>query len=84
MVASVKCLRWLSIRFEVSQPSAWDFRTTWGRLSGLSRDFIRSLPFLIVLRASGSIQLALTIAGGTGLVGITFRDITENSWPAHS
>ncbi len=36
----------------------------------------------IVLRASGLTQLALTVVGGTGLVGlavgIAFRDITEN------
>jgi len=121
-------------RIEVSQPSAWDFREARSGLSGLSRDFIRSLPFLvvalfilalsagagwltarkarkllagrvrakllrsvlagglgvivflagtyIVLRVSGLTQLALTIVGGTGLVGlavgIAFRDITEN------
>jgi len=121
-------------RIEVSQPSAWDFRGARSGLSGLSRDFIRSLPFLlvalfilalsagagwltarsarqflrgrvrakllrgvlagglgvivflagtyIVLRVSGLTQLALTIVGGTGLVGlavgIAFRDITEN------
>jgi len=121
-------------RIEISQPSAWDFQGAWGGLSGLSRDFIRSLPFVvvalfilalsagagwltarkaekflvgrvrakllrnvlaavlgvmlflagtyIVLRVSGLTQLALTIVGGTGLVGlavgIAFRDITEN------
>ena len=121
-------------RIEISQPSAWDFRGARGGLSGLSRDVIRSLPFLIValfilalsagagwviaisarkflrgrvrakllrgvlagalgvivflagtyivLRVSGLTQLALTIVGGTGLVGlavgIAFRDITEN------
>jgi len=121
-------------RIEVSQPSAWDFSGAWSGLSGLSRDFIRSLPFVvvallilalsvgagwltarnarkflggrvrakllrsvlagglgvivflagtyIVLRVSGLTQLALTIVGGTGLVGlavgIAFRDITEN------
>ena len=121
-------------RIEVTQPSAWDFRGAWSGLAGLSRDFIRSLPFLvlalfilalsagagwftarqartllagrvrakllrgvlagglgvivflagtyIVLRVSGLTQLALTIVGGTGLVGlavgIAFRDITEN------
>jgi len=121
-------------RIEVSRPSAWDFSGAWGGLSGLSRDFTRSLPFLvvallilalsaaagwltarsvrqfldprirakllrsalaqslgvivflagtyIVLRVSGLTQLALTIVGGTGLVGlavgIAFRDITEN------
>ena len=121
-------------RIEVSQPSAWDFRAARGGLSGLSRDLIRSLPFLVialiilalsagagwltvrksrkflvgrvqakllrsvlsgglgvivflagtyvVLRVSGLTQLALTIIGGTGLVGlavgIAFRDITEN------
>jgi len=121
-------------RIEVSQPSAWDFRGARSGLSGLSRDVVRSLPFLvvallilavsagagwltargarkflggrvrakllrgvlaaglgvivflvgtyIVLRVSGLTQLALTIVGGTGLVGlavgIAFRDITEN------
>ncbi len=121
-------------RIEVSQPSAWDFSGAWSGLSGLSRDVIRSLPFIvvallilvlsagagwltarsarnflggrvrakllrgvlagglgvivflagtyIVLRVSGLTQLALTIVGGTGLVGlavgIAFRDITEN------
>ncbi len=121
-------------RIEVSLPSAWDFRGARSGLSGLSRDVIRSLPFLlvallilalsagagwltarsarhflgarirakllrgvlagglgvivflagtyIVLRVSGLTQLALTIVGGTGLVGlavgIAFRDITEN------
>lgn len=121
-------------RIDVSQPSAWDFRGAWGGLSGLFRDFTRSLPFLvvalfilalsagagwltarsarqflgarirakllrgvlagslgvivflagtyIVLRVSGLTQLALTVVGGTGLVGlavgIAFRDITEN------
>jgi len=121
-------------RIELFQPSAWDFRGAWSGLSRLSRDVIRSLPFLvvalliltasagagwltargarkffggrirakllqsvlagglgvivflvgtyIVLRVSGLTQLALTIVGGTGLVGlavgIAFRDITEN------
>ena len=121
-------------RIEVSEPSAWDFRAARSGLSGLSRDVIRSLPFLVVallilalsagagwltarrarkllagrvrakllrgvlawglgvivflvgtyvvLRVSGLTQLALTIIGGTGLVGlavgIAFRDITEN------
>jgi len=121
-------------RIEVSKPSAWDFSGAQSGLSGLSRDVIRSLPFLlvallilalsagagwltargarhflgarirakllrgvlagglgvsvflagtyIVLRVSGLTQLALTIVGGTGLVGlavgIAFRDITEN------
>ncbi len=120
-------------RIEVSQPSAWDFSGARSGLSGLLRDVIRYLPFLlvalsilalsagagwltarsarflgarirakllrgvlagslgvivflagtyIVLRVSGLTQLALTIVGGTGLVGlavgIAFRDITEN------
>ena len=42
----------------------------------------------IVLRVSGLTQLALTVVGGTGLiglaVGIAFRDITENFLPAFS
>jgi len=121
-------------RIELSQPSAWDFRGARSGLAELSRDVIRSLPFLlvgllilalsagagwltarsarhflgprvrakllrgvlagglgvivflagtyIVLRVSGLTQLALTVVGGTGLVGlavgIAFRDITEN------
>ncbi len=121
-------------QIEVSQPSAWDFTGAQSGLAALSRDVIRSLPFLlvallilalsagagwltarsardflssrvrakllrsvlaggmgvivflvgtyIVLRVSGLTQLALTIVGGTGLVGlavgIAFRDITEN------
>lgn len=121
-------------RIEVSVPSIWDFREAWGGLSGLWRDFVRSLPFLVfgllilllsagagwlatrgagallrhrvranllravlaraagvfvflagiyvVLRVSGLTQLALTVVGGTGLIGlafgIAFRDITEN------
>ena len=121
-------------RMEVSQPSAWDFSAAWGGMSGLWRDFVRSIPFLIfgllilalsagagwlatrgaqaflrqrvrakllrsvfahgagffvflagtyiVLRVSGLTQLALTVVGGTGLIGlalgIAFRDITEN------
>ncbi len=40
------------------------------------------LGFYIVLRVSGLTQLALTVVGGTGLIGvvlgIAFRDITEN------
>jgi len=119
---------------ELTQPSAWDFREAMIGVSALSRDFISSLPFLIiaililalsalaglitvrrarkilagrvkarllravlarglgvivflagtyvVLRVSGLTQLALTVIGGTGLiglaVGIAFRDITEN------
>ncbi len=121
-------------RIEVSRPSAWDFNRAWDGLSGLARDFISSLPLIImavlilalsagagwltvrkarkllagrvkakllravlagglgaavflagtyvVLRVAGLTQLALTIIGGTGLVGlavgIAFRDITEN------
>ncbi|MBK7999956.1 MAG: mechanosensitive ion channel [Verrucomicrobia bacterium] len=121
-------------RMEVAEPSIWDFGAAWQGLSGLWRDFLRSLPLLllgllilglsvgagllaarrtrsllrhriqarllrnviaggigamvilmgtyIVLRVSGLTQLALTVVGGTGLVGlavgIAFRDITEN------
>jgi len=121
-------------RIEVSEPSPWDFTETLTGLSGLWRDFLRILPFLItgliilvlsavagwgatrgahaffrrrirarllrgvfaygigffvflagiyiILRVSGLTQLALTVVGGTGLiglaVGIAFRDITEN------
>jgi small-conductance mechanosensitive channel len=121
-------------RIELTQPSAWDFQGAWDGLAGLARDFISSIPLIviavlilalsagggwltarksqtllagrvrarllravlawglgvivflagtyIVLRVSGLTQLALTIIGGTGLiglaVGIAFRDITEN------
>ncbi len=121
-------------RMEVSRPSVWDFSAAWGGLSGLWRDFVRSIPLFVfgllilglsalagwvttlgvrsllrrrvrakllrgvlafgagffvflvgtyvVLRVSGLTQLALTVVGGTGLVGlavgIAFRDITEN------
>lgn len=121
-------------RMVVPEPSVWDLGPAWSGLASLWRDFIRSLPFLlvgmsilalsavagvmasraakafmrqriearllravvagavgalvfligtyIVLRVSGLTQLALTVVGGTGLVGlavgIAFRDITEN------
>lgn len=121
-------------RMVVPEPSVWDLGPAWSGLATLWRDFIRSLPFLmvgmsilalsavagvmasraakafmrqriearllrtvvagaigalvfligtyIVLRVSGLTQLALTVVGGTGLiglaVGIAFRDITEN------
>jgi len=121
-------------RMEVAKPSVWDFGPAWSGLSGLWREFVRSLPIIffgllilalslgagmlanrgaqallsrrirarllrnvisggagvlvllcgiyIVLRVSGLTQLALTVVGGTGLiglvVGIAFRDITEN------
>jgi len=35
-------------RIEVSEPSAWDFGGARSGLAGLSRDFIRSLPFVVV------------------------------------
>lgn len=119
---------------EVSSPSFWDFQPAWSGMLLLSRDCIRSLPFVvfgllilglsvgagmvttrfsrsvlrqrvranllrstiaralgclvfltgvyIILRVSGLTQLALTVVGGTGLIGlafgIAFRDITEN------
>ena len=121
-------------RMEVAEPSIWDFGSALHGLTGLWRDFLGSLPFLIlgllilglsvgagvlatrksrsllrhriqarllrnviaaaigvmvilagtyiVLRVSGLTQLALTVVGGTGLVGlavgIAFREITEN------
>lgn len=44
--------------------------------------FVFLIGIYIVLRVSGLTQLALTVVGGTGLVGlvvgIAFRDITEN------
>ncbi len=121
-------------RLQVTQQSVWNFRQVWSGVILLWRDFIRTLPILVVallilalsvgsallttrgvhallrprirtkllqnviaraagglvvicgvyliLRVSGLTQLALTLVGGTGLigliVGIAFRDITEN------
>lgn len=121
-------------RMEVTERPMWDWDPARHGLMGLWRDFLRSLPLLllglvilglsvgagllaarrtrsllrhrvqarllrnvvagglgvmvflvgtyIVLRVSGLTQLALTVVGGTGLVGlavgIAFRDITEN------
>lgn len=121
-------------RIEVPQPSVWDMRPAWAGLMAMWRDFVHSLPFIllaltilalsvgvgmiatravasilaprmetrllrsviarsagalvvlagtyVVLRVSGLTQLALTVVGGTGLIGlalgIAFRDITEN------
>ncbi len=54
-------------------------RTVIARAAGV---FVFFLGTYIVLRVSGLTQLALTVVGGTGLiglaVGIAFRDITEN------
>lgn len=47
-------------RIEVSEPSAWDFRAARSGLSGLSRDVIRSLPFLVVA------LLILALSAGAG------------------
>ncbi len=45
--------------------------------------FVILIGIYIILRVSGLTQLALTVVGGTGLVGlalgIAFRDITENA-----
>lgn len=121
-------------QMNVAEPSVWDMGPAWTGLLGLWRDFLRSVPLVIlgliilglsvgagllatrrtrsllrhriqarllrdviaggigvlvflvgtyiVLRVSGLTQLALTVVGGTGLVGlavgIAFRDITEN------
>ena len=121
-------------RMDVPRPSVWDLGPARNGLLALWRDFIRSIPLIlvgllvlvlsvgagmltvrgarvffrrrvrtkllrnvialatgalvflfgiyIVLRVSGLTQLALTVVGGTGLVGlalgIAFRDITEN------
>ncbi len=51
-------------------------------VAGIIGAFVFLFGTYIVLRVSGLTQLALTIIGGTGLVGlavgIAFRDITEN------
>src|SRR3990167_6675316 len=121
-------------RIEVPQPSVWDMGPAWAGLMAMWRDFVHSLPFIllaltilalsvgagmiatravasilaprmetrllrsviarsagalvvlagtyVVLRVSGLTQQALTVVGGTGLIGlalgIAFRDITEN------
>ncbi|MEO6025766.1 MAG: mechanosensitive ion channel family protein [Candidatus Binatia bacterium] len=54
-------------------------RLVFARTSGV---FVFLVGAYVVLRVSGLTQLALTVVGGTGLVGlalgIAFRDITEN------
>lgn len=121
-------------RLNVVEPAIWDFSREWGGLTKLWRDFVGTLPFILIgllilavscgaamlstrgaqhflrnrvqarllrnvlarsiggivvlcgiyliLRVAGLTQLALTLVGGTGLigliVGIAFRDITEN------
>lgn len=121
-------------RMQVLEPPVWDFRRASSGFLILWRDFIRSLPFIVlgllilalsagvgllatagartflhrrirtkllqnviaraagglvflcgaylILRVSGLTQLALTVVGGTGLIGlvigIAFREITEN------
>jgi small conductance mechanosensitive channel len=51
-------------------------------IAGAFGTFVFLVGTYIVLRVSGLTQLALTVVGGTGLiglaVGIAFRDITEN------
>ncbi len=53
-----------------------------GVLAGMAGALVFLVGTYIVLRVSGLTQLALTLVGGTGLiglaVGIAFRDITEN------
>jgi small conductance mechanosensitive channel len=53
-----------------------------GVLAALAGTLVFLVGTYIVLRVSGLTQLALTLVGGTGLiglaVGIAFRDITEN------
>lgn len=121
-------------RLYVMEPPVWDFSREWSSVTTLWRDFVRTLPFMLlgllilavsfvaamlatrgaqrllrtriqarllrnviarivggfvvlcgfylILRVAGLTQLALTLVGGTGLigliVGIAFRDITEN------
>jgi small-conductance mechanosensitive channel len=121
-------------RIEVAPSTVWDFEPSLQVLNDLARQFLRSLPLVVVavvvfalswivarltvnvlrrrlmgrplsqllreviaraggllvmlaglylvLRIAGLTQLALTLVGGTGLVGlvlgIAFRDITEN------
>lgn len=121
-------------RLDVVEPPVWDFSREWSSVTTLWRDFVRTLPFMLlgllilavsiaaamlatrgahrllrtriqarllrnviarslggfvvlcgiylILRVTGLTQLALTLVGGTGLigliVGIAFRDITEN------
>ena len=121
-------------RMDVLRPSVWDLGPARSGLLALWRDFVRSIPLVlvgllvlalsagtgiltvrgaraflrrrvrtnllrnviaiaigalvfllgvyVVLRVSGLTQLALTVVGGTGLIGlalgIAFRDITEN------
>ena len=65
------------------------FLRRWVRANLLRRVMARGMGvlvflfgFYVVLRVSGLTQLALTVVGGTGLIGlalgIAFRDITEN------
>lgn len=53
-----------------------------GVLAGMAGALVFLIGTYIVLRVSGLTQLAFTLVGGTGLiglaVGIAFRDITEN------
>ncbi|HUF09381.1 MAG TPA: mechanosensitive ion channel family protein [Rhodothermales bacterium] len=121
-------------QIEVAPTTVWDFEPTFQVMNDLARQFLRSLPLIVVavvvlaiswilarltvyvlrrrlparsasqllrkvtaraggllvllvglylvLRIAGLTQLALTLVGGTGLIGlvlgIAFRDITEN------
>ena len=47
-------------RIEVAQPSVWDFSAAWGGVSGLWREFVRSLPVFVF----GLLILLLSAAGG--------------------
>ena len=116
------------------QRSMWDFTPAWNEVLGMGRDFVQSLPLLLlaigllvltwytasyaviitrwllgkrltsellrtvvsraiaipvfilglylILRVSGLTRLAMTVLGGTGLIGLVlgfaFRDIAEN------
>lgn len=68
-----------TLRFVQHRIQARLLRHVFARAAGM---LVFLLGFYVVLRVSGLTQLALTVIGGTGLiglvVGIAFRDITEN------
>ncbi len=68
-----------TLRFVRRRIQATLLRNVFARAAGM---LVFLIGFYVVLRVSGLTQLALTVIGGTGLigliVGIAFRDITEN------